>query len=180
MDPSIWFYSFSTAAQVLAALAGLFAVFVVYKIQESAGVYTEFREIIAREVSHISHNMNGYTRITLPDAISLSDKLLIQHYSALLEISETEPNRLGFISPQLNTHNRDLFRALVSEKTKILTDLRIVLTSSLLVIAACLYALVGKEFIGGFSNEYLAVSFSCFTGCLYLVGGSIYRIASVS
>lgn len=179
-DLNIWFYTFSTAAQVMAALAGLLAVFVVYKIEDSSDDLTSLRNTVRNQVHDISQNTDKYESIHFDATVSMPDQLLLKHFSALLKILEVDPNDEKFArDPKVVRRYYTQFLHLVTTKRRILTDLKQILAMSFSAIALSLTALVFTEFlIQANAFAVLVSSLIFFSFCLYIIGNRIYRIAA--
>jgi hypothetical protein len=185
MDPNIWFYTFSTAAQVMASIVGLFAVFVVYKIQDFSGLLSNTREALIKIIVDDGANVKGYQfAIRAQDALKLSDLDILNKFHELVQIKETQPDRIGSTTTlhvgmtymQLNSHTYSFFYNLVQKRRVIFAKLRIVLIYSLGCVALSLIALVMKDTLIGCSY-FIWFSLLAFLGCLAVVGRGIYDIA---
>lgn len=184
METNIWFYTFSTSAQVMAALVGLFAVFVVYKMQEFSGLLSETREATVKLLTHISANTKDYDIIKGNDTISMSDAELLKKLHELVNIQEKEPQRiqagqtifLSEIAYTLDQSSCDFFSRLIARKQNILKQLKKTLILCFIVIALSVLFLVmtdlilHKLFLYGFVILFLYV--------LFVIARGIYNVAT--
>ncbi len=175
MEINIWFYTFSTAAQVMAGLVGLFAVFVVYKIQDFGDILETVRKQFVQAISHASSNTDDYESIRYEDALLMDDMTVLRHANRLLALYSDTDNPQKLVIPHLTRENRDLFHTLITTKQFILRSLAVTLVLSLIAIALSVFALVETNF---FITHNLAVSFQiafllyflfCFFVCFKIV-----------
>jgi len=186
MDANIWFYTFSTAGQVMAAIIGLFSIFVVYKIQDFSELLSKSREATIGILASVGAYTKGFqSAIRVQDAVKLSDATILKNFSDLLIIKENEPERItvghtisiGVTQLSLDRHSYGYFFNLVKKKQDILDKLKPVLIYCLACIALSLIALVMTETL--IKIEYFiwgALLF--FLGCLVTIGWGIYDISS--
>jgi len=182
---NIWFYTLSTSAQVLAALAGLFAVFVVWRVQSFEKILSDMRLAIIKIVSYISGNTNNYNRITVEDLYLMSDLEILKKFSELLSIKISEPKRItvlpynvegsNLIFYSLDKPTETLYKNNINKKLSALKELRKILIVNFCVISVCLLALNFSNII---CSKFLILTIICATVlyCLYLIGNGIYRI----
>jgi hypothetical protein len=179
METGIWFYTFSTAAQVMAALVGLFAVFVVYKIQDFSQVLGEARSALSSIIPYFSANTKGYELITVQDFVHLSDKEILQTFAELLALkSFTSSNyytTIGRISFSLDDTTYDYFARLVNKKSRILRRLLIVLILCLSAIALSLIALMLTAYLITL-GWFIWIACLLFLYCLWAIGSGVYEI----
>lgn len=182
MEANIWFYTFSTAAQVMAALAGLFAVFVVYKIQDFSGLISDARSSLARLMSYTSPNVGG-DPITVEDITQMGDREMVMTLAELL-VLQTPQNghfftgnseRVGNINFSVSGHTYDYFSALVQKKEQILRRLIFVLALSLGAIGVALTALVMTNYLLDF-KWFIWAALALFLFTLGVIGKNIYDI----
>ena len=152
MDQSIWFYTFSTAAQVIAALIGLFAVFVVYKIQDSTKLFDDARFALSRLIPTVSSNVDGPERVTREEFNLMSDREILESFARLL-FFENEGNLLisheniNNVSFQINRTTYDYVFKLLTKKNAILRKFVSTLALSFSAITLCLISLVLTSFL---------------------------------
>jgi hypothetical protein len=161
-EMAIWFYSLSTTAQVLAALTGLFAVFVVFKLQSLSSNFEDVKAGVANLVKNYSkYHPDG--AISLNDIFSLSDKELLEKFDVFLkhyEIkSDTDHNSLllgsGGQSPlyginySFDRETFALYKTLVLQKQSILKALTDVLSLSSISILTSIIFLSSTDKLEG-------------------------------
>jgi hypothetical protein len=180
METNIWFYTFSTIAQVMAGLIGLFAVFVVYKMQDFGDVMESIRKKFVSAISHASNNTDEYESIAYEDALTMDDRTLLKHMNMLLAIftDPAKPEKLTV--DNLTRENRDLFQALLETKRNILTKLAVTLLLSLIAIGVSVFALIGTEYFmsHGYEIPFQVGFFVYFLFCLFYMGMNMYKIAT--
>lgn len=183
---NIWFYTLSTSAQVLAALAGLFAVFVVWKIQNSEKILSDMRSAIIKIVSDISGNTNNYNRISAENLYSMSDSEILKKFSELLSIKTSEPSRItslsyiegnNLITYTLDKPTETLYKNNIDKRLSTLKELKIILIVNFSVISMCLLELTFSSII---YSKFITLIIICAAVlyCLYLIGSGIYRITA--
>ncbi|MDB5189767.1 MAG: hypothetical protein JWN49_93 [Parcubacteria group bacterium] len=179
MEANIWFYTFSTAAQVMAGLVGLFAVFVVYKIQDFGDTLESVRKQFVNVISHASNNTDDYVSIKYEDALVMDDSTVLNHANKLLALYNDVQKPQKLVIPHLTRENRDLFQTLISTKRYIVHKLVITLVLSLLAIAISLFALIATNYFIGYNHAVLFqnVFYLYFLFCLGYMGVGIYKIA---
>lgn len=182
MEANIWFYTFSTTAQVMAALAGLFAVFVVYKIQDFSQSINDARSSLSRLISYTSPNVGG-DPISIEALVQMPDQELVATFAELL-VLQTPQNvnfftgnteRIGNVTFSVNSHTYDYFSAIVSKKERILHRLIFVLALSLSAIAIALIALVFTEKLVT-RKWFILGALVFFLYVLWTIGKNIYQI----
>ncbi|HVV14915.1 MAG TPA: hypothetical protein VHD55_00720 [Candidatus Paceibacterota bacterium] len=182
MNPNIWFYTFSTAAQVMAALAGLFAVFVVYKIQDFSQLIKDARSSLSRLIPYNSANTGGDT-ISKQEVLDMTDRELVTTLAELL-VLETSQNGAFFSGHSetidgttiaVNSNTYDYFAALVDKKERILKRLIFVLGLSLGTICVCLVSLVLIDVLSKF-EWFIWMCLALFIYTLWTIGMDIYKI----
>ncbi len=182
---NIWFYTFSTSAQVMASLVGLFAVFVVYKIQEFSDLLSETREATIKLVTYLGANTKDYEPVLLHSTVSMSDTVLLKKFRELVEIKETEPDRLngvdqtiflGTIAYTLNEASLNFFGGLVYKKQQITGQLKKTLVLSFTVIAISISALIATSLIIGYVS--LLIFGILFLYTLFDIARGIYLVAT--
>lgn len=183
MDSSIWFYTFSTSAQVMAALVGLFAVFIVYKIQEFSGNLTQARDATVMILTFISANTRDYTPLKINETVTMSDDDLLVKFRELLDIKVNEPDRitvsqtvhLGVINYELNELSLNFFDGLVRKKSEILSELKYILIFSFAVIALSVLAIVFTDHL---KCGWILIVFSLFfVYVLFAIVNGVYKVA---
>lgn len=181
MDTSIWFYTFSTAAQVMSALIGLFAVFVVYKIQDSSQLLNEARFALSKLLPYVSTNTEGPDPITSEEISLLSDKELLETLAELLIFETNErpfvhnAETVGNITFSINRTTYDYVSRLVVKKKRILSKMAYTLAFSISEIALCLVALVYTQQLIQYW-WFIQVSLAAFIGVLFLIAVNTYQI----
>lgn len=183
---NIWFYTLSTSAQVLSALAGLFAVFVVWKIQEFEKIFSETRLSIIKIISTISGSTKNYDHIKPENLYFMLDLQILDKFSELLSIKNSEPNRISashFITHEslvrytLDEFTKKFYADQINKRSKIFFDLKKVLIINFLVISLCILALTFSANI--FYKNYILIFISILVlYCLYLISSSIYKIST--
>ncbi|MDD2757814.1 MAG: hypothetical protein PHD72_00370 [Patescibacteria group bacterium] len=158
MDNNIWFYTLSTSAQVLAALAGLFAVFVVWKIQDINASLSEIRIAIIDLVYKAIRCTSGCEAIDPLVLSKFTNKELLKKFSELKNIRQLDPARskAQFFPTQSKTQgfsyflddtSESLFREAIEKKSSVQLRLRWVVGASLFVIMVCIAALTFTNYI---------------------------------
>lgn len=180
MDTNVWFYTFSTIAQVLAALIGLFAVFVVYKMQDFGDILESLRKKFVRVISHASSNTEDYESITYEKALTMDDQTVLSHMNELLAIYSNPQKPQNIVVDDLTRENRDLFETLITTKQEILKKLGVALILSLIAISASILALVfaGYFLSTSHATNFLLAFFAYFFVCLFYMGLGIYKISA--
>lgn len=179
MEASIWFYTFSTVAQVMAALVGLFAIFAVYKMQDFGDILESLRKKFVGVISHASSNTDDYDSIAYEEALAMDDRTLLMHVNQLLGLY-TDPRTPQKVKVnELTRENRDLFHNLIATKRSILWKLASTLSLSLIAIALSVLALVTTNYFisHNYANCFLIGFFIYFAFCLLYMGREIYQIA---
>ena len=183
---NIWFYTLSTSAQVLAALAGLFAVFAVWKMQDSDKILSEARLAIVQIVSYISGNTEGYEAKRLESLYLMTNSEILEIFSELLSIKKEAPQRVSvserirgdnLISYSLDDFTENLYRGHISKKLNILKDLKYILIANFSAIGICILGLTFSNFISC-KQIFLPIISLGVLYCLYLIGKGIYVITS--
>lgn len=182
---NIWFYTLSTAAQVLAALAGLFAVFVVWKVQDIDRFLFDIRRKIISLISDLSRNIKEIDPIKAENLYSMSDSEILNKFSELLTIKMKEPERMNVsyeinddtITYALDEFTENLYKNNINKRLNILADLKIVLIINFFVISVCLIVLTFSSII---CSKFIVLVVICFAVlyCLYLIGNRIYKITT--
>ncbi len=186
MDSNIWFYTFSTLAQSMAALVGLFALFVVYKIQDFSGLLSQVREAVIEMVANYGANTRGYQKVLrVQDAFKLNDDEILVRMNEIIEILETDPQRvttsstarIGAFFVTMDRHSFQFYKNLVTKRELILQSLRRVLILSLSCIAVSILALAMTKWLVIFSCVIWATTLF-FLFCLFEIGRGIYKITT--
>ena len=151
---TIWFYTLSTSAQVLAALVGLFAIFVVYKLQGLNPALEDVRAALIKILPYISSNINNFGRRNTIEELDLkSDRELISIFDEILEVQKTEPQRLQIKShpiksglfPEkyydLNNQTKTYYETKAASKQDILSRLKKSLIFGFVLITFCVLEL---------------------------------------
>ena len=181
---NIWFYTLSTSAQVLAALAGIFAVFVVWKIQDFEKILSETRLAVIKLFSYASANTKDYETIKLETLYSMTDSELLDKFSELLSIKINEPSRISvsetirsenLIHYSLDEFTKNLYHTHINKKLNILKDLKNILVVNFLVISICIITLTFSNIIYYKFLILIIISLAVLL-CLYLISSGIYRI----
>ena len=167
---SVWFYTFSTSAQVLAAISGIFSVFVVYSIQEFSDSLSSTRNSIMNAISYASANINGYKRIQQEEAEKLKDFDLDVHYRTLLELLKNDQEKYGLTEVEYRRFNR-----LVEKKRTILREFILIIVISFVGIAISLFALVREDLLRP-SVFFIQIAFSFFVFSLFIIGLGTYKV----
>ena len=185
MIDNIWFYTLSTSAQVLSALAGLFAVFVVWKIQDIEKYTLEIRDAIYKIIPYLSGNISNYEVKRLDDLFVMGDDELLSIFSEMLDIKNKEPERVGIpsyvvsgnsaISYSLDNRTEYLYKNSIDKKYSILKSLKNVLILNFTVISACILYLTFSSLINEKFLILIIVSLGVLA-CLYVISRSIYKI----
>lgn len=185
---NIWFYTLSTSAQVLAALAGLFAVFVVWRVQDFESNLSEARYAVIKIISGYPNSIGGYEAVSLEKLYLMSDLEILNKFSDLLIASKSGDAAISgashhltgentLITYTLNEFTELLFRKQVNKKNSILENLKYVLIVNFLVISLCIVALTFSDFVCS-KLIVLTIISALVMFCLYLIGSRIYRITS--
>jgi hypothetical protein len=180
MEATIWFYTYSTVAQVMAGLVGLFAVFVVYKMQDFGDVLEAVRKKFVFDISHASNSTDEYESIRYEDALAMDDFAVLDHADKLLQIfGNPDTSQKRGEALHLNQESRDLFATLIATKRAILRKFAITLILSLLAIAISILALVETDYFlaHGYTHWFQTIFYLYFLFCLFYMGVNIYKIA---
>src|SRR3989344_780094 len=180
METDVWFYTFSTSGQVLAALVGLFAVFVVYKLQSISSIFDVSKECVSRLLcSHLSNNnfekLDGYE---LKSLFFWDDRKLLGLFRRTLAhieaVGKTPSMTITTSSPSMdfsiNKNTEDFFGGLVERRQGILNDLFVVSVLSLGSIAYCIFCLSFQYLFVSYSKYALLLNLLLMLSNLYLIG----------
>jgi hypothetical protein len=177
METNVWFYTFSTSAQVMAALAGLFAVFVVYKIQDFDELYSSAREKCIRGIIYASSYINESNPVRREDLLLMDDREVLSSFNTLYSQAQDETEK------KLDTSHVDftietflVFQKLILKKESIVRQLKTILTISFGAVAWSLSAIVFTSSLIHYKVIILG-SLIFFLICLYVVGRGVYVIA---
>lgn len=202
---SIWFYTLSTSAQVLAAVVGLFAVFVIYKLQSITPQLSEMRQDIAERIISYIYWFNSGSHdfpcvINLADHkdwkektywLQKSDKNYVKYFKKLLSNNASDCNAINLIkgleSPgqylssfTINEYSFVYFKMMVDSKSRILNSLLLILVLNVTSILYCIILLTISEKVleGCFGNPYgfLLINTILMPLSLIIVGYQIYSI----
>ncbi|MCF7865311.1 MAG: hypothetical protein K9M11_02290 [Candidatus Pacebacteria bacterium] len=183
---NIWFYTLSTSAQVLAALAGLFAVFVVWKIQDFEKILSETRLAVIKLYSYAAANTKDYEPISLGVLYTMPDSKILRKFSELVKIKTNDPSRVGIqstvrsdtlINYSIDFFTENLYREHINKKSDILGKLKFILIFNFCVISVCIISLAFSNHI--FCKEtVLFIITATVLFCLYSIGQGIYKITS--
>lgn len=182
---NIWFYTLSTSAQVLASLAGLFAVFVVWKIQDFEKYINEVRYAILRIMPYLSNTVKDYEMKKIDELFFMTDLELLSIFSEVLEIKEKQPERITYepavittenqISYSLDDKTRYLYKKNIDKKNDIIEILKNILIINFAVISVCVLALTFSSLIYEKFIILIIISIAVIF-CLYVISRGIYRI----
>jgi len=178
MNLDIWFYTFSSAAQVMAALVGLFAVFVVYKIQDFSQLINEARSALSRLLPYVSANIGG-GQIPAHVMMEMSDEETLEKFAEILALhtrnnSFNSTERVGNMTFTVDDTTYDYCFKLINKKKRILQRLLFVLIVCLGTIALSLASLVATNLLANPLNLWL--SLLLFLLCLIEIGRGTYDI----
>jgi len=101
---NIWFYTLSASAQTLAALVGIFAVFVVYKLQGLSHSLEDVRIITVKILSYVSCNIENFPKYNMEELNVKFDRELISIFNEILKVLKSEPQRVGVKSHALRSN----------------------------------------------------------------------------
>lgn len=181
---NIWFYTLSTAAQVLAALAGLFAVFVVWKMQDSEKILSEIRLAVIDIFYKTSKNTDNFNAIELEILHSMLDSEILRKFSELLLIKKTEPHRISFLQSirsdnfivySLDEFTENIYRAYINKKLYILERLKSILVKNFSIVGICIVALTFSNIIY-YKPTILVIICILVLYCLFIISRGIYVI----
>lgn len=184
METNVWYYTLSTIAQVLAAVTGLFAVFVVWKVQESSVLLTEFRSASIRMLSYVSSNIKDYTPHTLQELFFTSDKNILVIFKKILDIknesglsvNESIRSNILALHYSIDENTYLFYKDLVDKKDSIIQDLKNILILNFLTIVGSVMALIFSVKVT--YNTYILYLVFFFTVlCLFKIGYGIYSIS---
>ncbi len=157
---SIWFYTFSTSAQVLAALAGLFAVFVVYKVQSMSSVFDDMKGAVINLVSHYIQlpQYKSHRKATFEESVFWTDEEILEQFKLLLDKRNQLPQdergayHVGRSPVLVFAYDLDektymVYKGLVDKNKQIIKDLYLILVTSMLAIGLAMFCLSFKNFI---------------------------------
>ena len=173
---NIWFYTLSTSAQVLAALAGLFAVFVVWRIQGFDKILLDTRNEIITRLDSLVGNTQGYKRVPIENLYLMPDLEILTEFSKLISYIDKLPaDQVGTPINTLDRLKKITYQNYIDKKLNILKSLQNILFVNILVIAVCIFVLTFSSIITSKFNILRFVSCLVFC-CLYLIGEAIYKI----
>jgi hypothetical protein len=171
MEVNIWFYSFSTIAQVMASVAGLFAVFAVFRLDKLNNNISQFRGMALKAVRNPP--IDGHI------AFSMSDLDVLDSGRKFVASKEFINNSMSFSSESgsiyFGKNTLDLLEKLVKEKQSTLVKLRNVFFLSFGCISFSLFCLI---FTDGLSSYWfpLAVIFAFSIVTLMYTGFSTFDL----
>ncbi|MFA6306244.1 MAG: hypothetical protein WCV70_00250 [Patescibacteria group bacterium] len=185
---NIWFYTLSTSAQVLAALVGLFAVFVVYKLQGLSSSLEDVRNITVKILSHFSLNTTDFTKYSEEMLGVKSDRELILVFNKILEVRDKEPDKLGIKSYpiksnlfqekyyNLNNETKTYYEKKVELKEDIYKRLKESLIFGFILISVCILELSFTNYLVNFKVLF----FTSIAIVLYMISilKNIYLISA--
>lgn len=181
MDSNIWFYTYSTSAQVIAALVGLFAVFVVYKIQNSSSALSEAKLALSRLLPYVSPNSGG-ERFTQERMAEMDEKEMLQIFGELLVLRGSENEvffqyieQVGENRYSINDTTYNYFSKLVKKKSDILEKLIYMLLLSFFSISISICSLVFYYPLHQIEH-YVLFTVILFLATLFFIGKYIYDI----
>jgi hypothetical protein len=180
--PNIWFYTFSTVAQVMAASVGLFAVFVVYRIQDFSNELDMSRQRIVSMLSYVSANTEGFDNINKKDLVLGDDFLILRSFRSLLDYVRENPGKLNIIQIGFDEDAYEFFEGLVLLKEDILLQLKEVVTFGFGIIIISVLLLAGTELTitkKVWSYSLIAGVTALFVLAMYVLGRGIYRIIKI-
>ena len=169
MDNNTWFYTLSTIAQVMAAIAGLFAVFVVFRTDKLNNHLTEFRAMVVGAV-----HIDGHQVFQMPD------KDLLQKGREYLE-SEVAKNESMSFSGELGSftfgkETLDIFEKLNNGKDDILNKLKWAIVLSLSCISVSIGFLVWSDYLSLYAFYLLPIIFVFTVLTLGYIGIGVYEL----
>lgn len=147
-----WYYTLSTSAQVLAALAGLFAVFVVYKIQSTQVLFDDTKIAFMKLIDRYSSIIEGYVHIRFIDMHFWDHEKLLEKVKEINQIKNNNPEKLKAIIPGV-PHNQfsydisdeevEYYENLLGKRKEILKLLK---SNSVILSSAMFVCLLGLAF----------------------------------
>lgn len=152
---NVWFYTLSTSAQVLAALTGLFAVFVVYKIQTITPTLEDIRGGISNLINSYTASHRERLEVVLynHEVMLWNDHAILNKFNLLIEDEEALPEEtkkfigsggqhpITGINYQLNRVTRNLYQKVLQQKDDVLYELKKNLLINSIAILNCVLLL---------------------------------------
>lgn len=152
---NVWFYTLSTSAQVLAALTGLFAVFVVYKIQTITPTLEDIRGGISNLINSYTASHRERLEVVLynHEVMLWNDHAILNKFNLLIEDEEALPEEtkkfigsggqhpITGINYQLNHVTRNLYQKVLQQKDDVLYELKKNLLINSIAILNCVLLL---------------------------------------
>jgi len=161
---NIWFYTFSTSAQVLAALVGLFSIFAVYRIQKYSDDIEDVKGGIFELLERCSGNMNyGFKEeLKKEELYFLSNEEIQKKFESLIKTHNgVDPNKRAPVDTtfshniygfcyELSPKTLKIYKDLIDKKSIVLRYLMGVLLSSFFAIGFMVFCLSFPQ-----TNEYM-------------------------
>jgi hypothetical protein len=186
----VWFSTITTTTQVLAALVGLFAVFVVYKIQDTSRLFEDVKSGVARLVASYADLNPAYPEnISLIDAILISDDELLVKFAAALKRHEGSSAKSGSIAMAdagadpttglrygFNRETHDIYKKMLDNRRDIIRELKFGIILSFLEIAFCIILLTLSSHVMSERLLWLNAFFAIVV--LSMLARATYRVAA--
>jgi hypothetical protein len=182
-----WYYSLSTIAQTLAALTGLFAVFVVFKIQSMLPMLEDARLAFMRLIDNYSGAISGYWKKGFEELHFLSEGEILKEVKKINQIKKESPERLKVIIPgspsiafrglgyDINDEGIFYYENLLSKKKLVVQMFLVNFLYNLFIITACLGLLIFSDFFSPYYTLIIRLA-PLVALALILLGYTTYRI----
>lgn len=189
VSSSTWYYTLSTSAQVLAALEGLFAVFVVYKIQSMQVIFDNTKIAFMKLIEAYSSIIKDYNRIEFVSMHFWSQDQILEKVKEINEIKNENPDRLKAIIPG-TPHNGlyyDIcndgvvyYSNLINKRKDILKSLK---SNSIIIFSAIVVCLVGlavsDTFVSRDYGMFISIVLFFVVVSIIILARDIYKITKI-
>ena len=192
---NVWFYTLSSTSQVLAAIVGIFAVLVVYKLQGLKPFLQEARFALIKIIPYISRNLKKesdarkkicYSEIELE--ICSYEEICEKFEILLSELKrdgnqfevKTHPVKSSLFSEKFYDINDDtmrFFRTLVGQQKEIFARLKVTTFLGFILITFGLFGIVLTDYIADLKTLVLSIIAVVFY--FVYISINIYKISLV-
>lgn len=182
-----WYYSLSTIAQTLAALTGLFSIFVVYKIQSMLPMLDDARLIFLNLIERYTSIISGFWKKGYEELYLLREDEILLEIKKINSIKKESPERLKAIIPgapslsfkglgyDINDEGIFYYEQLLSKKRLVVQMFLVNFLYNLVIIGICLGLLIFSDIF--YTNYKLIFHLAPLIFiALILLGYTTYRI----